>query len=558
MNPIVEYNKNPKLLEFIINSEINPDILNEGICSVDDFDDIIKIIENKNMWDRIDTKIMPGKFLSKCMNFMKLDNKTYINLLKKHGEILFKIDWNKKKYKIDENFDELIEFLIDHKLTNWERIIKKYNISEQLIEKHINEIYLSKIPYRRTFSENFLMKFGNRIKWSRYPKNMITQKIFEKYHEIIGKRYPKLEFILNHDNYKNYKTFTTYRFIMRCEYQIFKKLVSEIKINYFRKIVFLKSEDYDEMTKDEPYAKFLYKFNFSLISKKINFSKEFIDYLFNIDAGLILRKIIMNQQIPEKILENHISYITNRTIYIKKKRRIHHYHKENKPTANIDILINYVIVFQKFSENFARKYIKLDDKNMNLIYRYQFNYSPEFFKGHTFEYTNYALNHKYSDEYKINLIKNEKIEICHVYSCGMIFTKKIIDYFMNIPYKNFCYPDTLIKLCMLCESTKQQIFQQNELKQIIEYIIYYNELYEKIHYINYDYRMDKIKNYVLENLNSVFQYQIYIPIKAFKLASNCLKKGGKELYRIISENKEIYIDEYSARIIHVSPRLNPY
>jgi hypothetical protein len=552
-NSIIKCIDNIELLSLIICSDIDPELLNDSIRIIGAHKNIISVINNKKLWKLVNPEKVPLEFVfENIRNIKKIPNLIYIKLIEKYGTKMSMINWILKYIVDDEYCDLLAETLIKYNLLNWNIATKKFHFSEKFIEKHEKDIPFNLLIGKYKFSENFLLKYGNKISWGYYRGN-IPQKVFEKYPILIGKNYRK-KFILTEENFEKYIIYNKYIFRIKCNFDMFEKLLSKkIKIN-FNGITFFSIDDYSKLF-DDKYIKIINNFNFNTIAKKYNIEEKYIYYLIDRKLINILVPIIYLQQLSDDCLKKCIEKFDAYSLKIS--------------IFDVDI-VQHILKNQILSEQFINKYIKLNKKNKSLILQFQSGLSPEFFERNKYKKNIDMLKHNYSDNFKINLIKTEKLNANNLIYYKMRYTENIINYILSCKIKcethkylteikynndNFEYINILTGIIganILWGYMLDYIHERVEkfIENLYILMLTSNKIYdynENINYIIYKY------------FSNIFINQMYVSDNIFKKLSLFMKKISQKrknkLLVNIFNNKKLYVNVYCGKILNIQPRL---
>jgi hypothetical protein len=541
MDSIIKCNDHYELLNSIIHYDTDIKILTDAINSIKTYDNITKVISNRNLWFDINPNDVPIEFLYK--NFHKfregmIANRTYIKLFEKYGRNVPKINWKFRGFGEDEYTYKLISFVAENNFISWRYISKNIKLSERFIIKNIDKVSFSEISinkkYKRcNFSEEFLLNYGNKIAWKNGPHIKIPQKVFEKYYDLIRGIY-RDDYFVTEENWETYlkikKSIKYHHFITRCNIEMFMKILKHFKRIKHYDYVLISSDDYDKLV-EKNNIKLIIKFNYERICKRINLSEKFIDYIIKNNNDNIFRDIIIWQKnISERMLKKYMHYILKIT-------QLH----GNSP-------YHLLITYQSLSEKFIIKNIPLDNENIQEIIECQHNLSDGFIKKYYKKEDKNLLNHDIDEIKKIEIINILVHGYIEIENINIKLSEKIVDCFIkkfvNIKSRKFPYKNKSLK--SIVTSIRNNIYQE----KILNYIDTQIETKCKhikitsIEYINY--------------LKDIFKHQTHIPIKMFKKVAEISKifpDHKYEFFGIILKNKNIQINKINGKILGVDPRL---
>jgi hypothetical protein len=206
-----------------------------------------------------------------------------------------------------------------------------------------------------------------------------------------------------------------------------------------------------------------------------------------------------------------------------------------------------MLKYQKLSEKFITKNIYLDkidreteNENISTIIKWQKNLSPEFIKKYYGIENVHLLNHNFDENYKISLMKKFDITSHELYKFNIKFTENIINFIMECKkYNNHNI------LTIFFEEIKKNIHQEKILN-------YFNICTEKL--------IKKDEGYLKLYFKIMFTNQIYIPDSIFekfaKFKSSLSDKKKNMFKKIVSQNKNLYINKYVGKLLGINPRLN--
>lgn len=222
--------------------------------------------------------------------------------IKKYKDEFDSCDYSGLFLSINLNLD-IIEFLINENILSLDEIIRKYNVSEEVLEKYIDsDINWDIISLRYKLSYEFIDKHSNLLNWDNLSSN---------------------NNLLNEEFIRKYKSKLNFRYISR----------------YFKM-----SEEFIIEMKD-----FI---DFNIISETQRLSEKFID---KYKDELNWNSISLRQKISEEFIENNLEYIDFKNLSYNINYLSEDFIRKYIDRIDLNGISNYVNLSNEFIDDFKEQ-----------------------------------------------------------------------------------------------------------------------------------------------------------------------------------------------------------
>jgi hypothetical protein len=557
MSIISDFCDNIDMLNLLITEDTDKNILIDEINKISEYNIIIEILNEKNLWNKINPNKVSINFLSKCISkFTKIKIATLIRLFRKFPDIFIDLNWESminyreqkfaSKNKI-KNFEIFIGMLANKNFVSWNYIIDKFYISDKFIRKHADKLSMNKLVQKYVLEEQIIIKYGYKINWNKFPGDKISQNIFEKYYLLINCK-SQIDYHINDNNIdicikilksKNGK-FVNVIFYNFEHFEIFVKKCDHIE---YKNIMFSNAENYDNLIYYPERDMIIKSMDIKKILKYIKFGEKFMNYLLYHNFYNLFLEIMKKQQISEIFLINNIEYFTEKKIVSDSSEELFYSNKM------IDLIEN-----QKLSKNFVDEYILRNFANdfniINKIIEFQTCLTDELIKKYHIQCLSVALiHHNISYNSKIKMIKIVNINVYSVIKNGYInINEEIIDMLNYANYNTYIkilIKFKLSKLNLKYLISKEPLFGHKGIKiskyKWKKFCLRENIKYKDVHSLVIIWYQDEIPDEIFSNINN--------------LMKNLSEKEKFMLGELISKNKNLYINEKNAKLIKTNPRI---